>query len=475
MLLALAALLPLSGCAVGPNYRVRPPVPAAAGSFQTGLGADPAGAPPTRWWSLYADPALDGLVEEALQHNADLRVAAANLERARAVLGEERAALLPSTQLSGGATYQRNAGTGGKAKTIYSGGADLSYEVDLFGRIRRSIEAARADVAATEATRDAVRVTVAAATAQDYVDACLLGVRVDVANRSLQLVSESLAGVERQVSLGVGSSYEVSRQRVLVEQTRAAAVQLDGLRAQALYDLTTLLGRPATQVPPVALACRTAPRLTRPVPIGNGAALIARRPDIREAERILAADTARIGVATADLFPTITLGGNVSAAGTSIGQALSRSGVSFSVGPFISWFFPNIAVARARVRQASAQARASLASFDRAVLTALGEVQRALAAYDGEIRRNQALSDAVASSRRAFELGQVRVRYGSISQLELLDVQRDLITSESNLALSDATLGDDQIALFRALGGGWQDAPAIDPAPRALAGPPTAH
>ena len=466
-LAAYLPLLALAGCAVGPNYRQPAAVAPAAAPFQAGLAVDPAGALPDRWWSLYADPVLDALVGEALAHNSDLRVAAANLERAQAVIRENRSALLPTTQITGGANRGRDTG-GGKTTTVYNGGFGLSYEVDLFGRVRRSIEAARADAASLEATRDAVRVSIAAATTQAYFDACLLGARVDVANRSVALVSTSYALTKRQIALGVGSDYDLSRVGVLVEQTRAAAAQLDALRAQSLYDLTVLLGRPAIQVPPEALACRAAPRLTRAIPIGDGAGLIARRPDIRSAERSLAADTARIGIATADLFPTITLGGSVGATGTGLKSALSRQGVSFGFGPLISWFFPNIVAARARVAEAGADARASLARFAGTVLTALGEVQRALAAYDGEIRRNEALSAAVANSRRAYQLSGVRVQYGSISQLEQLDVQRDLIDTEAALAESDATLGDAQVQLFRALGGGWQDAPAIDPRPRAV-------
>ena len=464
------ALAALSACTVGPDYRPRAARPAAAGAFQAGLAVDAAGQLPDRWWSLYADPQLDALVEEALRHNSDLRVAAANLERALAILGEQRAALIPSTEIDASATRERNQSTGQQPKTIYSAGFSLSYELDLFGRVRRSIEAARADAQSLAATRDATRVTVAAATTQAYFDVCLLGVRVDVARQSLDLVTSSYEGLRRQVALGVGTPYDIARQGVLVEQQRAAMNALDGLRAQSLYDLTRLLGRAATDVPPAALACRAAPKLARPIPIGDGAAMIRRRPDIRAAERTLAGSTALIGVATADLFPTITLGGGITATGTGLKSATSRQGVSFAVGPGLSWFFPNIVAARARVREAGAQARADLASFDGTVITALSEVEKALAGYDAEIRRNRSLAAAFENGQRAYTIALARVRLGSISQLELIDVQRDLVTTQSDLAESDAALGDDQVALFRALGGGWQDAPAIDPAPRTIGG-----
>lgn len=469
-ILSLTLAIALTGCTLGPNYRERPPVAAATGPLQVGLAVDPAGPLPDRWWSLYNDPVLDRLVEEALRHNSDLRVAVANLERAQAVLGEQRAALLPTTEVDSSLSHERNQNSGYKATTVGGAGFSLNYELDLFGRVRRSIEAARADAQATEAARDATRVTVAAATTQDYFDTCLLGLRQDVAQQSLQLVTQLYQGLQRQVALGVGSQYDLSRQGVLVEQQRAVVNQLDGLRAQALYDLTRLLGRPATQVPAEAIACRTAPRLARPIPVGDGAALIRRRPDVRQAERTLAASTARIGVAVADLFPTVTLGGSVTASGTSFKSATSRQGVSFGFGPGLTWFFPNIVAARARVREAGAQARADLASFDGAVITALSDVEKALAAYDGEIRRNQSLETAFANARRAYQISLTRVRLGSISQLELLDVERDLVSTQSDLAQSDAALGDDQVLLFRTLGGGWQDVPPVDPTPRALTG-----
>jgi NodT family efflux transporter outer membrane factor (OMF) lipoprotein len=479
----IATLLALAGCAVGPDYRRPAATMAAEGSLRTAIGAEPVSELPDRWWSLYADPALDALVEEALAHNSDLRVAAGNVDLARAVLQEARAALLSSTQVTGGATYGRGALQGGNAngnvgggavqgggetRTIYRGGFQLAYEVDLFGRIRRTLEAARADVAAAEATRDATRVTVAAATTQAYLDVCLIGVRIDVARRSSALVQESYTLTRRQVDLGAASDFELSRVGVLLGQTQAQAEQLEGLRNQALADLSVLIGRPANDRIRPAADCRKAPKLTRAIPTGDGARLLARRPDIAAAERRLAANTARIGIATADLFPTISLGGSVNAVGTSLSAATSRSGLSFGIGPLINWFFPNVAAARARIRQADAQAQVALAQFDGTVLVALGEAERTLAAYDAEIRRNQALGTALASSRRAFELAGVRVRYGSISQLEQLDVQRDLIDAEAALAQSDAALAAAQVGVFRALGGGWQDAPAIDPLPRAV-------
>lgn len=529
----LVALMPLAGCAVGPNYRHPPVAPSAGLRFSGGTPAASIVTPlPLGWWHLYQDPVLDDLVARALVANTDLRIAAANLARAQAELREARSERLPTTQITGGATYGRGSvvipgsgragvssnsggtgtgssngsttggttgtgtgtggstgssstgggtGTGGTGSSsgsnqsageagsgtgvIYSAGFGVAYEIDLFGRITRAIQAARADAEATQATEDAVRVTVAADTTDAYLRGCVLQEQIDVALASLKLVAQSYAITQRQVRLGAASDYDLSRIGVLVEQTRSAVPQLVAQRQSALFSLATLTGRPPAEIPPAAAACRKAPRIAQQLPVGDGAALLRRRPDIREAERTLAADVARIGVATADLYPSITLGGAVNAQGRGVRSATSRSGLSFGVGPLISWFFPNISAARARVAESRAQAAASLARFDGAVLTGLRETEQALATYAGEIERNAALAAAVRNSRRAFDLSNTQLQFGSISQLEQIDVQRDLVSTQSALAQSNATLADDQVAVFRALGGGWEQAPAVPVVP----------
>lgn len=499
----LLAPLLASACVVGPNYRRPEPTRIEASAFQAAApgAAEPLPLPP-HWWTLFQDPALDALVETALANNTDLRVAAANLRRERAVLREVRSQRLPTTEVTGGVDYGRgtaatrgsiariggatgtadtgnasggsgdssNGGTTGEGPTTsaggntdfaFSGGVEATWEVDLFGRITRGIQAARADVAATAAAEDDARVTVASDTTETYLQVCALGQQIDVATAALELVGQTYKLTQKQVQLGAASDFDLARVGVLVEQTRATIPELQGQRDGALYALAVLTGKPPAAISPEAAACRQPPKLSRPIPTGDGLALIRRRPDVREAERTLAADVARIGVATADLFPTITIGGSVSADGSSLKDAVSRSGLSFGVGPLISWFFPNISAARARLQQSRAQAEASLASFDGTVLTALRDTEQALASYASEIRRNQALTAAQANAQRAYQLSQVQANVGSISELELIDVQRDLVSSEQALAASNQTLAEDQVAVFRALGGGWEQAPPV--------------
>ncbi len=454
--------LALAGCTVGPDY-ARPEGPRAAGGAFTGAN-DPVftlAEPEAGWWRLYQDPVLDGLVGEALQRNTDLRVAIANLARARALLRETRAGRLPQVGVEAGATYARvpesqvPAGADRDARSL-DAGLNVSYEVDLFGRVTRSIEAGRADVAAQEAARDAVRVVVAAETTRAYADAAAAALRLEVAERSLALIERTRDLTIRRTEAGRGTGLDVARVTSLAEQQRASLSPLRAERDGALFRLAVLTGRAPAALSPAAGARRTTLRLDRPIPVGDGTRLLARRPDIREAERRLAASTARIGVATADLYPRVTLGGEVGATGTSLGNLFSGGPLRWLLGSLISWSFTDQETVRARIRAAEATSEADLARFDGAVLNALRETETALSAYRHEIDRRTALSAARDAAARAAELERLRLRAGRSDSLAVLDAERTLAQTEAELAASDARLVSNQIDLFRALGGGWQ-------------------
>ena len=464
--LALSALslvvagLITSGCAVGPNYRAPAAAPDAAGSFVSATG--PATSPETAaadWWRLYQDPVLDRLVKQALTENSDLKVAAANLAYAQALAGEARAGVFPTTTFSAGAADARIGAA--KAKTTYNAGYVAAYPVDLFGRIRRGVEAATANAQAVQATRDVVRVTVAAETAGAYANVCAYARAAQVARQSVDTTQQTYDILVKKRGLGSVSDLEVARQATLLDQARAAVPGLEGQRRAALFELSVLTGKPPADIPAEAAGCVTPPRLSRPIPVGDGAALLRRRPDVREAERRLAAATARIGVATADLFPTVTLGGSASSA-AGAASALGRSAsISYSVGPLITWSVPNILVARAHVTESSALASAALAGFDGAVLRALKETEQALTTYQAELQRHDALAQAQAHAAQAYGLAQSQYRLGAISFLDLLTAQATLISANQTLANADQLLAADQVAVFKALGGGWQETPNV--------------
>jgi NodT family efflux transporter outer membrane factor (OMF) lipoprotein len=468
--LPLLACAALAACAVGPNYH-SPPAPAGAQAPLVSINpaAETAAAPPDAWWRLYNDPALDRLIGEAFAANADLAVAQANLSAARAVLEASRTGRYPTTSAVAGGIHGRDAVTdeileltGRPAATIwlFDDVLDVSYEVDLFGRVRRSIEASRADAEAVAAARDGLRVTIAAETARAYAEVCTLGEEAAVARRSLEVVGREAEITTARHAAGANSEFDVIRAQGLVAQVRATIPPLEGRRRAALFQLAALLGRTPTAAPLDIQACVTPPRLSALIPVGDGAALLKRRPDVRQAERRLAAATARIGVATADLYPTISLTGLYGGVATSLADLTREPGLTWGLGPTVRWSFPNQSLPRARIRQAKAGADAALAGFDSVVLQALKETEQALTAYSAELDRRQYLGEAQDRARRAFDLAQGQYLAGALSQLELLTTEQSLVAADSAVAASDAALAQDQIAVFKALGGGWRaDAP----------------
>lgn len=472
-LIALSIAALLGGCVVGPNYHRPEPQRSTAGPFvDPGTAKVDTAAPTGAWWRLFDDAALDRLIGDALAYNTDVRSASANLQRARALLSEARGARLPTTDVS--ASYSRERiGTASAASRgtvvdstvatpsavtfdYFSLGFDASYEIDLFGRVTRSIEAARGDAAVAAAALDAARISVAAETARSYGQACAYANQADVARETARLQDRTLSLTIRLRDAGRGTRREVDQATVLAEQARAQVPSFEAERRAALYALAALTGRPPSEIDGVAAACTTAPKVATLIPVGDGAALLARRPDVRQAERQLAADTARIGVATAALYPSISLAGSTSLAAPKFGDLGKASSFNYSFGPLISWSFPNISVARARIRQSEATTAASLAAFDGTVLTALKEVEQALARYAGELDRNAALVRADAAAGSAADISRLRFTTGRDSFLQLLDAERDRASARAALASSNAALTDAQVSLFKALGGGWE-------------------
>ena len=463
---SLAALL--AGCTtVGPDYH-RPAdaiaeKPTATAPFVS--GADPAFAPaplPDRWWRLYDDPTLDRLVADALAHNTDLRVAGANIARAQAALDAQRDRRNPQAAVQASPGYaQRSAeeellpGTPLSPNFVYSGGASVSWQVDLVGQIRRAIEAAGADLAATQAARDGVRATVAADTTRAYVDACAAGREIAVAERAVALQARTTALTRRLFRAGRSASLDTTRSAAQEAQVRATLPALRAAQQVALFRLATLTGRPPAEFDRTAAACMAEPRLSRPIPIGDGAALIARRPDVRQAEWQVRAATARLGVAVADLYPRVSLGASVGSVGLA-DRFLGSDTFKFSLGPLISWQFPNRTRVRARIAATQAEVDAGYARFDGSVLAALRETESALTVYARDLERTAALREARTQADRAARDAQTLFRAGRTGFLPVLDAQRTAITAEQALAAAESRLAADQVQLFLALGGGWQ-------------------
>jgi len=460
------AVLFLMSCHVGPNYRP-PPLPEGATAALVGVNSalETPTPPPDAWWHLYNDPRLDDLVQEALEANYDLAAADANLAAAHAAVAEVHAGRYPSTAISAAAVRGRDPVTdeileltGRRPQTIwlYEDLFQVAYEVDLFGRIHRAIEAANANAESVAAARDSVRILVAANSARSYGAICALGEELGVARRSLEVVSQEAEITKRRYEAGAGSELDMTRAQALAAQARSSIPELEGERQVALFELTALLGRTPANAPRDLEKCITPPRLASLIPVGDGPTLIRRRPDVRQAERRLAAATAQIGVTTAELFPAIHLIGFYGGAAAQPSELTTNLGLAWGLGPSISWTFPNQAGPRARVRQAGASQAAALGAFDSVVLTALKETEQALAQYSAALDRRQALVEAQGQIHRSFDIARDEYRAGSLTNLDLLTTEQSLVALDAAVASSDASLIQLQVALFKALGGGWQ-------------------
>ncbi|MDB5847699.1 MAG: transporter [Rhodoferax sp.] len=476
---AAALLAACSTTPVGPNYSL----PAEAVASQTAAGAPFGGvaasagsdaadaasarpytplALPAHWWRLYSDTTLDTLVQQALAHNTDLRQAVANLERVQAIEAEVAGAAKPTIGIGGGPSFGHVSGLSVLKPGYeppdafhYSVAGSVSYTVDLFGQIRRASEAAAAGSEAAAAALDLARVSVAAGTTRAYAEVCSSGLRLQSARKSVDLQREAVDVSQRLQQAGRAGTIDLARAKSQLQQLLAAVPPLQAQRQSAVYRLATLTGQLPQADMAAVTGCTTPPQVAGALPVGDGAALLRRRPDIRQAERELAAATARIGVAMADRYPKVTFGLSAGSAGLGSGFG-ARDTLSWSLGPLISWTLPNTGAVDARVAQSEAGTRLALAKFDGTVLTALRETESALSAYAHELDRRAALQSSrdeaevvTAQSRRLYEGGKV-------GYVDALDAERSLATSEAALAASDAQLADDQVLLFLALGGGWE-------------------
>ncbi|RYY27410.1 MAG: TolC family protein [Sphingomonadales bacterium] len=456
-----ASALALSACAVGPDHLAPIPPATASGPFVSANDPAVVTLAPVQgnWWRLYDDPVLDGLVTDALAANTDIRVAVSRIARARALLRETRGARLPQLGVGTSANYgrlpagQRAPGSPREDWQV-DAGLDVSYEVDLFGRVSRGVEAARGDLAATVADADAVRVAIAAETARAYFDAASAAERLAVAERIVALLDKSISLTGRRQEVGLATRLDTARIGALRNQRQAEVPALQAERQAALFRLATLTGRTPSELPIEAASRTSSLRLSQPIPVGDGGALLARRPDVRAAEQRLAASTARIGVATADLYPRIILGGSAGSTGAGFDDIFGGGPLRWLVGGLLNWTV-NRGEARARVQGAEADSQGALASFDGTVLRAIEETETALSNYARALDRRTALQAARNDAETAVRITRARQREGQIDSLELLDAERTFADAEAQLAVADGAIGTAQIDLFRALGGSW--------------------
>lgn len=450
LVLALTTAL-LAACAAGPDYRA--PVPPDVQLHNATGGAFAPGAAVAQWWSQFDDPVLEQLVNDALLASPDLRLAMTRVRAARAVFSERR--LDPWPHVGASATGERTRqpdATGGGIDEVYSLGFDAAWELDLFGRLRRGAEAARADLEAEQAgTRDA-QVSIAAEVARNYFLLRGTQKRIEVAERTLRNLAQTQRLTETRHALGAGSGLDVQSSRARLKAIEADLPLLRSVETAARYRLAVLQGLQPGALDPM-LAPRTVPAYARPLPLGDTRELLRSRPDVRAAERRLAAATARVGVATAELFPSVSIRGFAGFLSGDFRSLVSGRNEAWSVAPAISWAALDMGSVRARLRASEAGADAAALQYEKAVLTALEEAENALQDYARRQERLRIVVEQAAAAREAERLAQVGYREGGTDFLTLLDAQRTQLSADDALAEAEAAVNIAAVAVYKALGG----------------------
>ncbi|MBU2640415.1 MAG: efflux transporter outer membrane subunit [Gammaproteobacteria bacterium] len=456
--LIMLAGLGLAGCAaVGTEYAPPTTVLPTGWSNLDPVASSETPADLSLWWQGLNDPLLSQLVAEALQASPDLRSAQARLREARARSTVAAAARFPDVTASGSARRSRSSEeTGsGNARNAFSAGFDASWEIDVFGGVRRSVEAAEADVETSVANLENAQVSLASEVALNYVEVRALQTRLGIARANLASQSETLQLTDWRAQAGLVSGQDVEQARSNREQTRAQIPSLETSLAESEHRLDILLGRAPGALHARLAATDELPTVPAQIAVGIPADTLRQRPDVRAAERKLAAETARVGVAEAARYPSFTLSGSIGLEALTLG-ALGNSGAATSslLAGITSPVF-NAGRLRAQAEIQDAVREQAQVSYEQAILTALQEVENALVALARNRERVEALAIAAESARNAAELARQRYSAGLIDFQSVLDTERNVLSAEDSLASSRADGVLALIRLYKALGGGW--------------------
>ena len=457
----------LTGCAVGPNYH--PPATKAPGNWAEPLagGETNTGIAVTDWWKSFRDPELDALIERAVHSNHDLRIAQARVREARAQSGIAFADLWPTVDASGsyaralqskhqpilgsipltGVPFENN---------IYQAGFDASWEIDVFGGKRRAVEAAGAQVAASEFDRRDVLLTLLGDVARNYIELRGSQQRLAIANQNIEAQEKTLAITRDRFAQGLASDLDVQQASTVLATTRAEIPTLEGSIQTAVHRLEVLIGEQPGTLQATLSHASLIPAQPPQVPVGLPSELLLRRPDIRRAERQLAAATANIGVATAELFPKFSLTGSGGFQSVSVSDWFTGGSKFWSVGPTVTWRIFDAGHVRANIKVQNARQEQALAAYERTVLTSFEEVENGLVLYAKEQVRRRSLQDAVASSQKSLETANKLYTNGVADFLRVLDTERSLYQAQDALVQSDRAIAANLISLYKSLGGGWE-------------------
>jgi multidrug efflux system outer membrane protein len=450
----LVALLLGNGCAVGPHYKS--PQPAVVKYHAVDANLETEAPFDARWWKQFEDPVLDSLVDRTLGSNNSIRIARARLAESRAVFDERKLDRLPTVPVAASYQYskQQIPGFSEQRRTIntFSAGFDAFWEADLFGRVTHGIAAARADNQAFEADLHDVQVSVVAELARNYFELRGAQWRLAVAERSLTNQRETLRLTQLRRDAGVGEEQDVASAAARVAAIESTIPSLDFDVSRAEYRLAVLTGTRPGELN-ADLAPRTYPAIAKALPIGKPGELLQRRPDVRSAERRLAAATERQGIAVASLFPQVSVSGFLGFLAGRGSQFFTGDSRAWSVSPGLSWSAFDLGRARSRVRGSNAATEETLAFYEETVLRALEETENALANYHAQQARLIKLNDQARESKRAADIARLRYREGVVDFLSLLDAERTQLQAEDAVAESEKDVYVAVIALYKALGG----------------------
>ena len=480
LILPCVCMLALSGCLVGPDFH-RPKIsspsswfgPTAQMRFDTARQEEL-----IRWWKTFNDPMLSSLVDRAVTSNLDLQQAQARVLQARAARGVVAAGLWPSVDANATVSRSRSVsssanssastsglfpgstsaggGTVGVMRNLFQTGLDAAWEIDVFGGVRRNIEAADADIQASLEDQRDVLVTLVAEVALNYIDLRGFQKEIIIAQNNLKSQQHTAGITRKRFQVGLVSALDVANADALVATTSSQIPLLETSAQKAIYSLSVLLGKEPSALVKELSPVTPIPANPPEIPMVLPSELLLRRPDVRRAEAQVHSATARIGAATADLFPKFNLVGSTGFQGDKTSDWIKRANRVWSVSPSVGWNIFDAGRIRSNIELQKAIQKETLLAYEKTVLTALQDVENALIAYAKEQQRRLALLDAVAANRKAVDLSTRLYIEGLTDFLNVLDAQRSQYSSEQALVISTRSLSTDLVALYKALGGGWE-------------------
>ena len=479
---ALASCAVLGGCMVGPNVRqpkMAMPATWAKSAQPRPSTTAPATAPVAvskvtnapahlaQWWENFHDPELTTLVQEAARSNLTLQQATQQIIESREIRNADAAVLGPFVNAAGAYQHSRsskNIGPGGNfgpsESDLYQAGFDATWELDFFGQIRRGVQAANANYHAAIENQRGVWVTLLSELANDYMTLRGVQRQIAVTNANLKTQRHTATILEQQIGGGLSTSLALANAKAQVDTTESQLPELRIQEKQLIYAISILLGKPPQAMEKQLSVPRPIPPVPPVVPIGLPSQLLLRRPDVREAEEQYAAATANVGVAEGNLFPQFTINGNLGYAASDVTKWFNTSSLTYGIGPSVSWSILNWGQVRSNIDQQKAIRIQAFLNYRQTVLQALDDVNSALAAYTREQLHEKLLFEAVAQNQKAVDYSTQLFENGLTDFLNVLSAQQALYISQDALVQSQSAVSTDLVALYKALGGGWESAPA---------------